>query len=78
MEPYRGVRQGFTSHPPSFYSRQYEIDRFRKWYIDRFYGRPPEGFSWSYRPNVDYEDVNHAVNRFLSHGFRYPSYPYSN
>lgn len=57
-------------------AQQYEIDRFRRWYINHETGGPPEGFQWKWK--VDYNEVNDAVSQFIRDGFRYPRYPYSN
>lgn len=62
--------------------REFEISRFRNWYIKRFSSGPPPGFEningrWPTVPPPTHE-VNAAVSRFLRDGFRYPSYPFSN
>ena len=73
MVPRINHPSGVSSHSQS--GREFEISRFRKWYIDRNF-RPVDGFR--YDVVIDYDEVNRAVERFLSNGFRYPHYPYSN
>lgn len=77
VEPWKG-RQGFSARNVRAEARQYEIDRFRQWYINRHYTSVPEGFAWKHQQPIDHEDVDRAVRRFLTHGYRYPHYPYSN
>lgn len=61
-------------------AREWEIERFRRWVIPQFtYNQAPPGFrAYPGGPRVDWEGVNDAIKRFLTHGFRYPHYPHSN
>lgn len=63
-------------------NRQFEINRFRNWYIQKHTYGPPPGFAnirghWPKETPPTHE-VNAAVARFLRDGFRYPGYPFSN
>lgn len=68
------------SHRRESTAREWEIERFRRWVIPQFtYGAAPPGFRYPEKyKHVDWEGVNDAIKRFLTHGFRYPHYPHSN
>lgn len=71
---------GFGGPPETF--RDFEISRFRKWYIETNTFGPPPGFEninghWPRKPPLP-QEVNEAVKRFLDNGYRYPHYPFSN
>lgn len=62
-------------HDPEYVanrSRELEIADFRKWFIEHF-NEPPPGFQWKRRKPTSNE-INDAIEEFLSNGYTYLGY----